>query len=574
MTLLRKPGFAFSANRKWLYILLSLLGLAVTAAVGVGIQHWFLRAKVKPDLRVEVNLLKPDAFLNTQNLSQLPKDLLAAPILRDAASEELFFYYREDEGRLGLEGALRRMSFEHELGLSDRFIAVILDRPAQIAFWKSPNGRLGRWLMLVRREGLVPVLENLAKAALGDSQLRIAGTLPSPGHPQVFELSHGRRLKLYFASIGEQFAVFSDPGLLLSAGLAEAEKITRLLSAPQPAELWRQSFQLDASAHVHSFAVSANYLSLGYQALFPALRALRFDYDAQGWSAAVSASAPFPAASRVWSAVPDHPALCAALPVDPERVAALLSRLVSEDEAEDIADALEAPAAVCWYDKAKLYAPLVVIRKNSEDSLGSVLPNLFASAIGTHEAGTEQSPPAAAKPAKPGQDADADTQVEVLYHPPFGVSEDKQPNGTIWRREVSSPYGTRPSKDSPNRDHMRSGRYFTVALAEWKDALLFSPDAVLVDDAIAVLDGRYPALGDALPEQSETALAVYPEHLVNMVSSAVLESLPDQREPIFRANVSERLLPQLEKFKAGRLTRLPAPAGKNTWEAWQWSEQR
>ncbi len=88
-------------------------------------------------------------------------------MLRDVATENLFFYYREDEGRLGLEGALRRISFEHELDLGDRFIASILDRPAQIAFWKSRDGRLGRWLMIIRREGLIPILEALSQSGTG-----------------------------------------------------------------------------------------------------------------------------------------------------------------------------------------------------------------------------------------------------------------------------------------------------------------------------------------------------------------------------------------------------------------------
>ncbi|MGJ0430801.1 DUF2138 family protein [Methylobacter sp.] len=572
MTLLRNLGSALTASRKWRYSLLALLGLAVIIVIGTGIYHWYSRARTEPALAVEVNLLNPDAFLNTQSLSRLPKDLLTAPVLQHLALEDLFFYYRENEERLSLEGTLRRISFEHELNLSDRFLAAILDRPAQIAFWKSRDGRLGRWLTVVRREGLVPVLEALAKTALADSQLRIAGALPGPSAPQVFELSYGRRLKLYFASVGDHLLVFSDPGILLHTEAAELERVNRLLSAKNPADHWVQSFQLDVQPHAHTFAVSANYLSLGYQTLFPALHALRFDYDAPGWTAAVSASDSFPTASKVWNAVPDHPALCAAVPIDPDRTAALLSKVVSADDAERLADALEPPAAVCWYDKTKLYAPLVAIRKNSEASLNTALQNLFRTAIGTHEAGVAQVEPSAAKPAQQaGEDEPAEAPV-VIYHPPFEVLEDKQANGTVWRREVSSPYGIRPREDSEHSEDMRSGRYFTVALAERQDTLLFSPDATLVDDAIAVLEGRYPALGDALPENSESAVVMYPDRLVNMVTTALLDSLPGEREPIFRANVSERLLPELEKLKDGRIMRLPMPTGKTAWEPLKWSE--
>ncbi|WP_442499130.1 DUF2138 family protein [Methylobacter sp. sgz302048] len=572
MTFLRNLGSALTASRKWRYSLLALLGLAVIIVIGTGIYHWYSRARTEPALAAEVNLLNPDAFLNTQSLSRLPKDLLTAPVLQHLALEDLFFYYRENEEQLSLEGTLRRISFEHKLNLSDRFLAAILDRPAQIAFWKSRDGRLGRWLTVVRREGLVPVLEALAKTALADSQLRIAGALPGPNASQVFELSYGRRLKLYFASLGDRLLVFSDAGILLHAEAAELERVNRLLNAENPADLWAQSFQLDVQPHVHTFAVSANYLSLGYQALFPALHALRFDYDAPGWTAAVSASDTFPTASKVWNAVPDHPALCAAVPIDPDRTAALLSKVVSADDAERLADALEPPAAVCWYDKTKLYAPLVAIRKNSEASLNTALQNLFRAAIGTHEAGVAQIKPSAAKPAQQaGEDEPTEAPV-VTYHPPFEVLEDKQANGMVWRREVSSPYGIRPREDSKHSEDMRSGRYFTVALAEWRDTLLFSPDATLVDDAIAVLEGRYPALGDALPENSETAAVLYPDRLVNMVTTALLDSLPGEREPIFRANVSERLLPELEKLKDGRIMRLPVPTGKTAWEPLKWSE--
>lgn len=622
MTLLRKPKLTFTTNRKRFYPLLVLFVAAVSVAL-VGVYHWYLRAKTVPDMKVEVNLLNPDAYLATQNLSLLPKDLLAAPVLRDLDMEELFFYYRDDEGRLGLEGALRRISFEHELNLGDRFVAMLLDRPARIAFWKSRDGRLGRWLMVVRREGLVPVLENLAKAALADSQLRIAGTLPGQADTSVFELRHGPSLKLYFASVGEHLLVFSDSGILMQTGAAELEKINRLLTAKDPAELWTQGFNLDAQPHLHTLAVSTNYLSLGYQALFPALRALCFNFDQNNWSTRVSAASAFPSPNKLWQALPDHPALCAAVPVDPERIAELLSKVVSEDDAADLAGALEPPAAICWYDKAKLYAPLVVIRKNTEASLKIPLHKLFKATIGTHEAGVKQSVTPSAIPAQlndkgeaakasPGADhslfrisedlfnkvmepfeksaqhaaqpsttpalrgekGEAAQGFRVVYHTPFEISEDQGPNGTVWRRDVSSPYGTRPSAESGHSANMRSKRYFSVALAEWKDALLFSPDAALVDDAIAALEGRYPALIDALPAGSETAVVLYPDRLVAMAETAVLDSLPSEREPVFRANVSERLLPQLEKLKDARIMLLPAPQGKTTWEPLQWSDQR
>jgi uncharacterized protein YfaA (DUF2138 family) len=571
---MRKPSPETSPRRRWLYPLLAAFGLAAALAIGIGAHRWLTRAKVErmePEPAATLDLLSPDAFLSTQSLSRLPQDLLAAPVLRDLATEDLFFYYREDEGRLGLEGALRRIGFEHELQLDDRVIAAILDRPARVAFWKSRDGKLGRWLLVARRDGLVPVLEALGKAALDDRQLRIAGNLLGPDGPPVYELRHGPSLKLYFASVGDHLLAFSDPAILLNPAESQREPVARLLAADAPTDLLAQGFRLGAASQVHTLAVSASYFGLGYQALFPALQALRFDYGDAGWTAAVAMSAPFPATGALWSALPDHPALCLAVPVDPGRTAALLSRLAKAEDAQRIAEAIEPPAALCWYDKAKLYTPLAVIREKPGAGLEANLRSVFKDAIGSREAGVERlaSPSAQAKKPEPGV-----AETVVAYHPPFEVAEERGPNGTVWKREVSSRYGLRPSEDSPRSADMRSARYFTVGLAEWKGFLLFSPDAELVDDAIATLEGRYPALGDALPEGAESAVAAYPDRLATLVEAAVLDSLPGEQEAVFRANVSERLLPGLEKLKSDRIMLLPAPAGKSAWEPLEWAGPR
>jgi uncharacterized protein YfaA (DUF2138 family) len=571
LTVSPEPELTNSAKRRWAYPLLILLGLGVTVASGFAAYHWYLRAKTEPALTVSVNLLSPDAFLDTQSLSSLPKDLLAAPVLRDLATEDLFFYYREDEGRLGLEGSLRRIGFEHQLELSDRLIASILDRPAQIAFWKAHDGRLGRWLMVVGRDGLVQALEALAKAALSDSQLQIAGTLPGHADTSVFEIRFNKSRKLYFASLNDHLLVFSDASLLLNTEAEAQQTLNQLLAAANPAEVWKQAFQITARTATHSLAVSANYLSQGYQALFPDLHALRFDYDAAGWKAGIAAVNAFPSTAKVWRAIPDRPALCVALPVDPDRMAVLLSKFVPEDNAEQLSDAIEAPALVCWYDKAQLYAPLLAIQKKSTTSLGDSLQVAFDAAIGTHEAGVAQQPAEPAPTAENGEQQVA--EVKVDYHPPFEISQQKTAEGRILRREVSSPYGYLSNEDSEHQQDMRSSRYFLVALAEWQDLLLFSPDSRLVDDAVAVLEGRYPALVDSMPDADNTFVAVTPENLAELVKTSLLDSLPDQQEAIFRANVSERLLPQLEKFKDQGVVRLRAPSAKASWEPLEWAGQ-
>ena len=79
------------------------------------------------------NRLNIRTSFSTATLSQLPKDLLTIPFLHDVLSEDFVFYYQNHADRLGIEGSIRRIVYEHDLTLKDKLFSSLLDQPAQAA---------------------------------------------------------------------------------------------------------------------------------------------------------------------------------------------------------------------------------------------------------------------------------------------------------------------------------------------------------------------------------------------------------------------------------------------------------
>ena len=143
----------------------------------------------------------PDAFIRTNRLAALPRDLMRVPVLKDVLTEDFVFYYEENESRLSLDGTLRRIAYEHDLDLADRLIRTAIDEPAEIALWKGPNGRLTHYLIAMSRNHFAKVAEMAAKIALDDKQLKkVDQDLLVDGSPvPVFALSYSNRDTLFFA---------------------------------------------------------------------------------------------------------------------------------------------------------------------------------------------------------------------------------------------------------------------------------------------------------------------------------------------------------------------------------------
>jgi uncharacterized protein YfaA (DUF2138 family) len=276
---------------------------------------------------IALDLARPDALVETASLADLPRDLLTVPMFRDVLTEDLVAYYEQTEGRLSLHGTLRRLAYEHDLDLGDWIIRAVIDQPAEIALWKAGDGRLGHSLVVVNRTGLTRVLETAAKVALKDAQLkRVEGDLDVDGAAvPVYALAYARRRVLLFAGHGDRLVILSDAAILTDGrGRLRGDGprvVAGLLSARADAHrIYRDHFALEPGERRHTLAVSARYLSFGYQRFFPGVSALRFDFMRDAWATRVlldpaALSERALATRALWALVPAEPGACVALPV-------------------------------------------------------------------------------------------------------------------------------------------------------------------------------------------------------------------------------------------------------------------
>ena len=519
-----------------------------------------------------LNLARPDALIVTQSLSQLPRDVLKVPLLKELLDEDFVFYYEHSLERIRLTGTVRRIAYEHDLNFGDELLAYAFNTPAHLALWKGPDGSLRHYLLLINRSGLVKALETLGKIVADDKQLKLHAeiTLTNGEKLPVYELEYGYRRSLFFADHHGSLLVFSDAGLLFPAKPEQKATLDQFLAQPKLEALFTERFKLDDPAPTHRLAVAAEYLSFGYQRFFPALEALRFDFGPTGWSSAAWLTAALPPAEEVWKAVPTGAAMCIAAPVHPATVTTLIGQLLPGEPGTQLLAALESPAALCWYRRSRLYTPLMLIKTRRSD-LTPQLRTLFAQATGSPEAAIPAPAPTATDAAAATPVARSPAPPRKTYHPPFAVTEQPCSSGMIWRREVSSRYGLHPAKASPNAEAMRSSRFFAVTLAYCDQTLIFSPDDALVQQAVAVLAKQYPALADGLPSGLDPIALIYPQALAELLETELQDSLPEAQEPVFRASVARYLLPQLEKSRQFPAQALDLSSGATGWVPIRWS---
>ena len=215
---------AAKPSRRW-PVLLGGLCLVAGVAAGFG---WFMHQPKAPPAQLasdKLGMSRPDGLLETHSLSQLPKDLLAVPFLKETLTEDFVFYYQTHADRLGLIGSLRRIIYEHDLKLQDSLIEQLFDQPADVALWRGADGRLKDFLLVMDRGGLAKVLEPLAKVALDDTQLtRLGEVKVGADEVALYQLNYNASKALVFASHGDKLVVLSNPAKLYDpdSGMPEA----------------------------------------------------------------------------------------------------------------------------------------------------------------------------------------------------------------------------------------------------------------------------------------------------------------------------------------------------------------
>ncbi|MDR2189132.1 MAG: DUF2138 family protein [Azonexus sp.] len=496
--------------------------------------------------RADISL--PDALIRSSSLSRLPPDLLRIPLARDVLTEDFVAYYEENENRVALAGALRRIAYEHELDFPEKLLESVFDEPAEVALWRDDGGRLKDFVVVLSRNTLARVIQALLPVAAKatDIQLSLVGKLDGTD-VDILALQYGSGHTLLLLTQGERIVVLSSPGMLLGAGdEPQSEKavaiIKELLTDDKALSPFARHFLLEKplAAQTHELTLAARAFALDYQAFVPGLKALNLSFDHQGkWQSAVlldGAAWNIGDGSSLWSALPHGPGFCAVLPMnwplldsvrgtlnaEPEEATAQTAPQATALQASAAAPAVfTGPAAVCWYKGSRLYAPLFAGRLSARASTKE-RQDFFALAAQATKAGQ-------------GEIAEQSTPEKPAAARDFA----------LWQGKIASPYGW-PDENGT--------RYLTPALAIGDDLVFFSPNAALVSSALDVAAKRYPALTDSFGNREQAPLAfIDPAAAAAILRDEIFISLPVSEEAIFRNAADAYLIPRLEA-----LARYPA----------------
>ncbi|MFJ7284040.1 DUF2138 domain-containing protein [Pseudomonas sp. NPDC099000] len=549
---------ATKLSRRWPMLL---GGLILVAGVAAGL-GWFMHKPKAPPAELasdKLGMSRPDGLLETHSLSQLPKDLLAVPFLKETLTEDFVFYYEAHADRLGLIGSLRRIIYEHDLKLQDSLIEQLFDQPADVALWRGADGRLKDFLLVMDRGGLAKVLEPLAKVALDDSQLTQLGDIKVAGDTvPLYQLTYNNSKALLFASHGDKLVVLSNPSKLYDnsngpideLGMVSTQSLEALLGGQK---LFPEAFGLPPRAPEvkQRLSVNSSVLAMGYQRFIPNFAGLRFDMDDKGWHSFLAMDElddqPDFDFKPIWQAMPMGASACVALPLAAEQQKPLLVKLGAEESvAQALTEHMAGAAGLCWYADSRLYTPLLVASLNDDDSakLDGDLGTLFGSMVGAYEGKVEEHA--------------------------FPVVEKQEGQSHQWQRQVSSNFGPYKAKDAENPDAITGKAFMKVSLARHGSTLLFSLDDKLVDKALGTLDKRFPPMADVVPKDLLMPVYFGPDSMAQLMQQETLDSLPQDMEPVFYNAAQTYLIPKLRKLGGYGKYALTLPEGSEPDGHWQW----
>lgn len=507
--------------------------------------------KLPPPARVDLSNFDalPDALIVTKRLSQLPKNVLVHPWLKEISTEEFINYYEYNERSLGIRGALRRIAYEHHTTLLDGILAYIFNTPAEIAFWEGYDGKLKTYLMIIHSSGLTKSLGIASKIAANDSQLSFWGNkeLEDGTSVPVYQLNYSSNREVYIAPGEDYTYIFPNPELYLPVKEGQTE-ISENQKAPvdsyEKIGIFSKLFGIDETNVQHSIILTLRYMSFGYQQFFPSLKALNFAYREDGWNMSVlTAKAGEHTqidSTPLWKAIPHRPALSIAIPVDPMTTQNILHAMLEDAEVDmsNLLRSVQSPLIISWYSDSKLYTPLFIVKTRGLSDHTEALRILFEKSIGVIDE---------------------------------KVTDEANEEAFVWTSLVNSRYGIYQDESNPKK------AFFKVCLAYQQEYLIFSPDHRLVENTLAVLNKTYPALADSFPqERLNKSLILYPESIAQLIKASISDSLPISQEAIFRESVSKYLFPQLETLSQFPAASLSMPVfydiEQAVWEDVQWEE--
>jgi uncharacterized protein YfaA (DUF2138 family) len=550
------------------------IGVVLAAAVGAAIAEWkwqlisrhFSTSQQNPAAleKLSLNLEHPDALIESEVLADLPRDLLTVPLLHDTLTEDFVFYYQANADRLGLAGSLRRIVYEHKLSVQDSLIADLLNQPAQLALWRSADGKLTYSLLRIKTGmlakaslSMVNIMQSLAEAAGEDSQLTKSADMTLNGEKiQFYNLRYLRGKSLLFAYHDGYLIVLSNPAMVIDSENGEAELSDSALTLSKHLfkgdNLFLEHFGLTQSSVKHRISLHADHLMMGYQAFFPMLAGLRFEMDNSGWHSFLAvndgATNKNLNVDALWHAIPADAGMCVALPLETDNIQTIIEKFAADKSGlDDVDSVLTGAAALCWYASSRMHTPLVALElaaNAQQPETDNNLSGLFVDVIGGYE-----------KKVEGGR---------------FPVASRDLASGKLWQRIVGSKYGLYSADQAEPPLELASRNFFRVSFARHGSTLLFSLDDKLLQHALDTLDKNYPALSERVPAGSTMPIYLSPGKLAPLLELESMDSLPADQEAIFRNAAEKNLLPKIRALQAYPDYLVLLPQGINANSDWKW----
>lgn len=533
--------------------------------------------------RLVVDLAQPDALIRSQALSALPRDVLKVPMARAVLTEELAFYYDQHEDRLGLSGAIKRIAYEHELEWSDKILETVFNEPAELAFWRDGKGALRHYALVMRRNALAKVLQQAALVAASDSQLKVAGEIGSFGHKaSVLALEINPRRTLLLITRGDSMVVLSDPGLLFDsdnkAVSASAAAVSEWLE--NEGALSRQ-FRLDAGSLSsspagknrpgHTLAIGSTSLTLGYGALLPGIKGLRFDYHGTSngsWSSAVWLDGTRLAATglgdaAVWRAAPAAPGACLLLPVDWRAAQKIVldadkqPLLPASDSLASLAG-LDGAALACWYRESTLYTPVFISRLRKPVANRRATLELLATWA-----------------VKNGGTAEAGGLAHDSAHGSTQNAAQSSAPSPAKANAASANAGKAASNGGPDDYLLWQASSNGATLAAQGEYLVFSPDRNLVKRTLETIARRRASIADQMSTSDATMGVLMPRPLAAMFEHEMMAALTQVGNEDLMAAAKRHLPPKMQALAAFAPLQLQVQgAGRNDWQPLEWKVEK
>lgn len=497
----------------------------------------------------EVNWGPPDAVISTQSLSDLPKDILKQPILKEVLTNEFAFYYLDSAEFLSLKGSLKRIAFEHEMTFADEILNYVMSTPADVIFWKKENGRLDDYMLSIERTNLIDFLMMVGKISASDKQLTVFDEKTEGSEKfKIYKLKYGQHNTLYFTNLGNKLIVYTDPRMPMptSQRLKTWLKDDLYPTAQKEKGFFSKLFGSDEdSKNKHQTYLNLNFLTFGYRKYLSHIDYMAFSFnDKAGWQthallSGVDANEAFNTID-IWNAVPRSPAICLALPINHQMIKDLFAKIFTDEKIDKVVSSFNKNIGLCWFADSRIYSPLYVIKTNGEVD-NAFLEKAFDMSI--------------------NKDALATTDTKMT----------KEKNNLTIVKFVSSRYG-----NATNKEKDKTEKGFKVKLAAREKYIIFSADGNLVDKSISVINKKSPSLLEALSNKEKVAGVIYPGMLATLVKKSIEESLKAEGDSVFKEAFTKRFFPTLNKMNSMPNLSLEWPKTKITdtkeWQELSWEK--